>query len=137
MTNEERYAAIAAELTTSTHPTTNPYSVDDQTAREELNAENVTRIRATMTGSEIWDTTDYDEFAALTEIQRDEWLAFCAIDDHDPKAGGLAQQFVVSIFGAGDTLSALAATRNEDVSQATILGVGNVSLGDVQNARNI
>jgi len=135
MTNEERYAVIAAELVTSTHPTTDPYSGDDVLAQGELNALNVTRIRANMTGSEIWKVTDHTEFELLTDIQRDEWLAFCAIDDQDPEAGGLAQDFVVGIFGSGATLTALAAAREELISQGMVLGVGNVSLGDVQNAR--
>ena len=137
MTNEERYAVIAAELITSTHPTTLTYAADDVLAAAELNALNVTRIRANMTGSEIWAVTDHTEFAALTDIQRDEWLAFCAIDNQNPEAGGLAQEFVIGIFGAGVTLTALATKREEVVSQGIILEVGNVTLGDVQNARNI
>jgi len=137
MTNEERYAVIAAELLTSTHPTTLTYNADDVTAQGELNALNVPRIRAVMTGSEIWRVTDHAELETLTDTQRDEWLAFCAIDEQDPELGGLAQDFVVGIFGAGNTLSALAAAREELVSQGTILGVGNISLGDIQNARAV
>jgi len=88
-----------------------------------------------MTGSEIWRVTDHTELQGLTDIQRDEWIAFCAIDEQDPAAGGLAQEFVTGLFGAGNTLSALSAARNEDVSQGVILEVGAVSVGDVQNAR--
>ena len=130
------YTALAAELTAG-HPVSGAYNADASLAAAEINAVNRTRIRASMTGSEIWAATDSTELAALTAGERGNWLAFCAIDSHNPEAGGLAQLFTVSIFGGGSTtVTTLSSQRNETVSRATEIGVGEITAGDIQVARD-
>ena len=112
-------------------------AMTDQQAADDLNAVNVDRIRAAMSGSEMWANTDPTEYATLTDTQKAHWLAFCAIDSHNPENNGLAHQFVLSIFGTGATLTALAAVRSETISRSTELGLGFVKLGYVEEARRI
>ena len=115
---EMNYTALRAELD-SGHPVTGAYNADDQLAADELNALNITRIKASMTGAEIFAATDATELAALTPVERQEWYGFCGIESVNPEAGGAAQNAVVSIFGAGSaTVTALAAARQEAISRA-------------------
>lgn len=135
--NDAQLAALAAELTTSTHPTTDPYNVDNTLAAAEIMAENITRIRDSMTGSEIWELTDMTEFNALaTDILKDRWISFCAIETHDPVNNGKLHTMVTSIFPpTGDTRDNMVTARSELVSQATILGLGSVNSGSVAQVR--
>ena len=131
------YAALTAERAAS-HPVTGAYNADAQLAADELNAVNIDTIRSSMTGSEIWAATDPTEYSAKTDAQKSQWLAFCAIETHDPAVGGLAQSFVVDIFGGGSaTVTALGNLRTLTVSRASQLnlGVGNVTKSHVQTAR--
>jgi hypothetical protein len=132
----DRIVDLKAELDANAHPITGAYDADAQTAAAQLNAENLTRIRDTMSGSELWANTVATEYAALTDAQKSQWLAFCAIESHNTEVGGLAQLFVVGIFGgASDTVAALAAARTENISRADEIGVGFVRAGDVLEAR--
>lgn len=134
--NDAQLAILAAELTTSTHPTTTTYDVDAQLAADELNAENVTRIKATMTGFELMENTDATEYSALTADGKVQWLSLCGQDTVNPEAGGVIQDIVIDIFGGGSaTVTALAAARQETVSQATALGLPLVNSLHVQSAR--
>ena len=130
------YAALTAELASS-HPVTGAYNADAQLAADELNAVNIDTTRASMTGSEIWAATDPAEYDALTDTAKNQWLAFCAIETHDPAVGGLAQSFVTSIFGASTTTNNLSALRTQAVSRVSQLnlGVGTVTKSHVQTAR--
>lgn len=128
--------ALAAELTTSTHPITAVYNVDNILAAAELNDNNITQIRAQMTGQEIREAADPTEYSALTDIKKDQWLSYCSGSVMDPKAGGIDQQIVVDIFGGGSvTVTTLSTLRNETVSQSTLLGFGTVHEGHVAEAR--
>ncbi len=134
--NDAQMVLLVAELTTSTHPTISSYDADSQLAADELNAENITRIRANMTGAEIWAATDTVEFAALTDAAKSQWLSFCAITDHVPENNGLMHKYVNYIFGNNsDTLGVLAVMRNENISQASLLGLGIVTGALVAQAR--
>lgn len=136
--NDAQMAALAAELTTSTHPTTLTYNADAQLAADELNALNVARVRSSMSGSELMDNTNAAEYAALTDAKKSQWLSLCAQDSVNPEVGGVVQSIVVDIFGGGSaTVTALAAARQETVSQATVLGLPRVTDGDVLTARGM
>lgn len=131
------YTALAAELTTG-HPDTGPYDADAQLAADQINAENRSRIRASMTGAEIWLATVATDYAGLSDVKRSQWLSFCSITDHNPEAGGLAQLFVIDMFGAASpTVAALGTQRNETVSRAVELGWGRVRAADIIEARAI
>lgn len=129
------YVALAAELNAG-HPTSGAYASDPQAAANQINELNQTRIKASMTGAEIWDATVPSDYAGLTDAQKSQWLAFCGIEKHDSSEGGLAQQIVVTLFGGGSaTIAALSAARTETVSRASILGFSRVLAVDIQYAR--
>ena len=129
------YVALKAELDAG-HPVSGPYSGDDQLAADQINALDVTRIKAKMTGQEIREAADPTEYAALTDIKKDQWLSYTSGALMDPKVGGIDQQIVVDIFGGGSaTVSALSTLRQETISRATELDFGFVIIGDIQNAR--
>lgn len=131
------YQALKTELD-ATHPVTGAYDADDVIAAGQINAENITRIKARMSGREIFENTNAAEYAALTDAKKSEWISFCGIDEHDPKSGGPAQEFVTYVFGGGSTtVSNLNTARDESISRATELGFGTVLVGDVQYARSL
>ena len=122
------------------HPVTGAFNVDDALAAAEMNALNVVRIKASMTGSEIWKASDNEQLELLRvadPARYAAWIAFCAIADHDPAVGGLDQLFTTDIFDGvtGNTVSNLNTQRNETVSQATVDGLGLVKKGHVKLAR--
>ena len=117
------------------HPSTGSYNADHQIAADEINAFNITRIRESMLGEEVLRQTDAAEFNSKADSQKSQWLALCAIETLDPKNGELAAEMVQDIFGSGATQSALVAARNEIVSQAIVVKLGNVRGGDVEKAR--
>ena len=106
----------------------------NQEAADSLNAVNRTRIRASMSGDEVFQATDAAEFGALTDAKRALWLSFCARAAIDPGAAANVA-FVKFIFGAGSaTVSALATRRTEVVSRAIELGIRSTA-GLVEDAR--
>jgi len=112
------YLALKDELTNG-HPVTGAYDADDALAAGEINALNITSIKASLSGSEMWANTDPTEFNTLTDGKKLEWLSFCAIENHNPENNGLAHKFVEYVFGASsDTETALASTRTETTSRA-------------------
>jgi hypothetical protein len=133
------YQAIKNEL--DTDPLTVGYSgMTDAQVVVALNSTGSpygrTVVKATLSGSEVFEATDSTEFDALTDAQRSEWLSLCAIDNLDPANGTPSAATASRIFGGGSTtLGSLQALRQEVVSRGTELGFGNVVIGDVQNAR--
>jgi hypothetical protein len=132
----EQYPDLQAELIAG-HPISGAYNVDDQIAADQINALDVTRTRANMTGAEILETADPTEYAALTADKKAQFLSFTSGNETiNPEAGGIAQQIIVDIFGGGSaTVTALSALRQETISRADELGFGAVVIGDIQNAR--
>ncbi len=129
------YVALKAEL--DTDPLTRGYAgMTDEQVVTDLNTENRTRIKDSLTGAEIYSVTDGTEFAALTDAAKAQWLALCAIESIDPNNGTPAAALTTDLFGGGSTTQgALVALREETVSRAVEIGLGNVIIGDVQNAR--
>jgi hypothetical protein len=127
-------AALAAELTAG-HPDTGAYNAIAVTAAAELNAVNRTTNKTSMSGDEVFSVTDNTEFQALSAGDKNLWLSFCGRDTINP-FGASNVAFVTSLFGGGsDTLTALAATRKNDVSRAVELGLGIVRPGNIEEAR--
>ena len=88
-----------------------------------------------ISGSEIFNATDDTEYSALTDAQKSAWDALCAIDQIDT-VSGVAKAREAELFGGGTTTRTnLLAIRNETVSRAQELGLGNVNEGDVRQAR--
>jgi len=126
-------AALEAELTLG-HPETGVYSDDATTAAAELNEVNRTRNKASLTGNELFTSTDPAEFTALTDPAKQMWVSWCNTERDPTNANNVS--FVVFIFGSGSaTMTALAALRTESISRAVELGLGRVRAGHVQQAR--
>jgi len=96
-----------------------------------------TMNRTAMTASEVLNTVDTIEWAALTtEDQRKIWDILHMGGELNP-FGNEAQMFI-SVFGVGSTtISDLAAARVADVSRGTEIGFGEVRESDVFKARAI
>jgi len=125
--------ALIDELTND--PLSRVYSaMTDEEAAADLNTVYRTRNRTSMSGDELFQQTNATEWAGLTEVKQNQWLAFCGRDSIDPFAAANVQ-FVQNIFGAGATVSALLAARLEDVSRATELGLSRVREGTIIKAR--
>ena len=127
-------AVLKTELTDD--PLTRGYSgMSDEAAAADLLTAYRTRNMTSMSGDVIFQQTDSAEFAALTDIKKQLWMAFCGRDSINPvHAANVA--FVQWVFGVGsDTVSSLAAARVENITRAAELGLGAVRAGDVQRAR--
>lgn len=119
------------------HPVTGAYDADPQLASDQLNALNITSNLTSLTGDEIFQATDKDEFAALTDLQQTLWLSFCSRAALDP-FGSANVQFVQFIFGQGSTTVAnLAGLRTASISRAAQLGFGTILAKHVTWARNL
>lgn len=90
-----------------------PGSLTDQEALDWLKA-NVDRNREFMSGNELFSLTDSTEFGALSDLKKDLWVSFTTRDGVDP-FDPAAVAFVQYVFGAGTTVSTLAAARVESV----------------------
>ena len=119
------------------HPNTGAYSTNAAIAATEINNKNRTRSKTFLSGSEILNATDDVEFGALVDINKDRWLALCAIDNVNTSSG-IAKALEADIFGAGTTTrSNLVAIKNESVSRATELDFTNVREADILDARKL
>lgn len=125
--------ALTAELLAG-HPVTGAYSGDHKAAAAEMNAENLTTERETLSGNELFTATDGAEFIALTAEQRQLWVSWC--NTHRDPWDTSNIQFVSYVFGAGSsTIIALSALRTRPTSRAEELGFGAMKAGYVQRAR--
>jgi len=113
------------------------YNADDQLAADQINALDVSRIKANMTGAQIIDSVDSTEYAALSDNKKAQFLSFTSGNETiNPAQGGIAQEILVDIFGGGSvTITTLGLLRQETISRATELDFGFVIIGDIQNAR--
>lgn len=97
----------------------------------DLNTVYRTRNRTSMTGQEVWEETNYLEFAAKTDAEKSQWLALTSNTSLDPF--GNSVELAKSIFGQPSaTITALANARIEAISRAEELGLGNVQPGHVE-----
>ncbi len=130
--------ALAAELTTD--PLARGYvGMTDAEVSASLNTQNRSLVLTNMSGDQIFAQTDTTEFAALTDLKKQLWMAFCARDVIDP-FGGANVAFVQFIFGgASATVASLDAARTleNNQSRAEELNLGSVSVGAVTHARSL
>ncbi len=127
-------AALAAEIA-SGHPGTGAYDADDATAAGQLNAVNRTMNKATMTGSEVFNSVDAGQWSGLTDA--DKQIVWDIVHLGTINPFGVEQTIMVSVFGATSaTITALAAARVNNVSRAMELGLGYVRAGNVGEARS-
>ncbi len=105
----------------------------DDEAAADLNTPRIARNRTSMSGREVAAGIDNGEYDALSDVRKSQVLALIASDNIDPF--GFAANVVKDIFGAGTTLTNLAAARVEQISRATELGLSTVKVGHVEEAR--
>ena len=135
MTEDERVAIIKIELDAG-HPVTTAYNVDDLIAAQEMNLANV-EVNTTTTGLAAAAVTDASEFNALSTADQQAWLTLCGwdiVDFNNGIAVATAQGMWAGVPGT-ITRPLLLALRTKFVGQSTAIGVGNVKIGDIQNAR--
>ena len=125
--------ALKAELDAG-HPGTGAYDADAATAAAQINAVNRTRNRTSMTGSEVINAVDATEWGALTDAQRQTVWDVVHLGDVNPF--GIEATLITNVFGGGSaTITALAASRKEDVSRAQELGLRVIFAAHVAQAR--
>ncbi len=127
--------ALKTELD-SGHPDTGAYNADDALAAVELNTVNRTLNKTSMTSSEVYNAIDVTQWNGLTDPQQQEVWNILHLGEINP-FGFEADRFT-TIFGGGSaTLVTLSALRKTDVSRAVEIGLGEVKVGHVQEARKI
>ena len=137
MDNDERVALIAAELIAG-HSITGAYNADDQLAADEMNLANI-EVDTTTTGPIAASVTDAGEFNALSTADQQAWLTLCSwdvVDFNNGIAVATAQGMWAGVPG-DITRPLLLALRTHLVGASTVIGVGSVNLGDIQNARGL
>ncbi len=130
------FLALQSEL--AVDPQALGYTGSDTGDAALLNAVNRPRNRAVMSGKEIKDAIDTDDWDSRTDAQKQIILALVNRDDLDPF--GIDQHiFQEAMTGAtGTTIATLAATRVETISRIRELDIGFgdvVSEGHVAKAR--
>lgn len=130
--------ALKNELTAG-HPGTGPYSPDDVTAADQLNAVNRTREKGTISGAQIYNAIVPAEWTALTNAQRDNVRDIFHLGDSiDVRTGTNARTVLLSIFGPGTgTRTNLAAAVQEPCSRAVELFGQSVTPSHIADARRL
>lgn len=107
----------------------------DQEVAGALNLPSVIKVKATITGSELYSATDGSEFSLLSDLQKLQWLSLCNFRELDPDNGTPAHSLAIDLFPASTTLSNLSTIREELVSIAENNGFPVVRAEDVRLAR--
>ena len=112
-------------------------SMSDEEVAADLNTVYRTITRDYVSGWEIFNITNNTEYATLTDAQKASWDALCGIENIDT-ASGVAKAKEAELFGPGTTTrSNLIDLKTTDVSRAVELGFGEVTVGQIQEARRL
>ncbi len=125
---------LKAELTDD--PLSRGYSaMSDVEASASLNEINRERNRSSMTGSEILNAVNDNEWIALSEADKQTVWNIAHLGEVNPF--GVEATLMLLVFDAAEspTITALRAARKEAVSRAVELGLGFVAPGHIENAR--
>lgn len=125
--------ALVAEI--SGDPLGRGYSgMSDAEIRVELHTVYRTRNKTSMTGSEVLNSVDEDEWLALADTQRQTAWNVVHLGKINPY--GVESTILIGVFGAGSaTITALASARVEAITRADEIGVSGARDGDIQRAR--
>lgn len=108
----------------------------DQQAAGSLNATDRQRERGIVPSHEIIDATAPSEWVSLTTAEKQRYQTLTGAGQVNVQSANVRAAFM-AMFGAGtQTRTNLAALQYETVSRAAELGLGYVSPGDVDQARN-
>lgn len=104
-----------------------------------INAVDRNSEKATLTSSEIFESIDRGEYEVLSVAQQEQVRVVLGLGDNIQIATGTkARSWLLAAFGAGTaTRDALQVVAQELVSRAAELGLGRVTIGDIQNARTL
>ena len=133
--DHDQIEILKAEITDD--PLSRGYSgMNDLEVAGSLNTVNRPVTKTYLTGSEIFNATDYTEYGALTSDQQASWDRLCGVDQINISSG-IAKGREAELFGPGSvTRAALVALKvSPQVSRGTELGLGTVYEGNVQEAR--
>jgi len=116
------------------HPVSDAWAVDDAAAAAQGNEPDMEENVDSLSGNQLFTSTDPGEFAALTDVKKQLWVSWCNSDRDPHNAANVA--FVNFIFEGGTkTIAALALLRKRPVSLFAKEGVGSVAEGHIQQAR--
>ena len=107
--------------------------MSDQEAADDLNIENRDQNVTSMSASQVLQSVDDAEYAALTDVKKQAFWGLLGIATLDP--WGKEASVMQDIFGASTTLANLQAARVEIISRATEIGLGSIRESDVMKAR--
>jgi len=129
------YQSLKNEL--ATDPLGRGYAgMDDGEAAEDLNLQYRTRIRQSMTASEVLNATNKSEFDGLSDSAKQIYWNLLHMGQLNP--AGIEAAIMVDIFGGGSTtIVMLQAARLTPVSRAQELGLPTLKPFDVATARSI
>lgn len=130
------YSALKTELTTD--PLGRGYSgMTDEEAATDLNTDYRAGGVATVGGGDVLNATDEAEFDALTDAQKDRWLALCGVEDINVSSG-VAKSLEADLFGPGTaTRTALLVLKTRSITRADELNFPKMEEADVDYARNV
>jgi len=92
-----------------------------------------TRIRNSMSRNEVIEAVVPAEYSALSDAKKAEFWGLIGVDNIDPS--GNSALVVQDIFGASTTVTNLNTARQESVNDAEYYELGDVTPGDVTQAR--
>lgn len=127
------YAKLKAEITND--PVTLGYAgKTDQQMCDLLNGKTRTRKVALLTPSQILNAIVYSEWTSKSSTQQQVIWNMLGMGSINP--WGIEASIFTTVFGAGSaTITALSALRNESISRADELGIGEVCVGHINEAR--
>lgn len=104
---------------------------------DSLNTVNRTRQRTTMSSAEIYENIDTTEFQAKTAAQKEYTRDVLGLgQDVQIGPSSKARAVLLAVFGGGsNTITALAAAAQENISRAIELGLPTVTEGLVIEAK--
>lgn len=118
----------------SSNPGVVPYDADASIAIVQIHEINRTRNRTFMTGDEILNQIDPNDWAGLNNINKQ--LVWDVVHLGEVNPFGVASTFLTNVFGGGSTtIIALAAARKENISRAVEINLSSTRVGDIQRAR--
>jgi len=121
-------------LLATPHPVSNAWAADAEAAAAQGNTVDMEENINSLSGDQLFTSTDATEFAALTDVKKQLWVGWCNSDRDPHNAANVA--FVTFIFGGGSaTIAALALLRKRAVSLFAKEGLGNVTTANVKEAR--
>lgn len=128
-----KYSILRDELTND--PLSRGYSgMTDEQKIADLNTAYRTQNKSSLTGDEVFSQTDTTEYTALTDTEKQLWLAFCGRESIDPFSAANVT-FVTNLMGS-TTIASINSIRTTPITRAQELGIGEVGVGLLQIAQN-